>query len=376
MKKKLIVFSVFFSFIFLFAGCFPTSSTEYSDKNVNYEVTDNIDTSSTMPKSTNSIYQSPISLPNNATPTQIANAYIDSVVTIYVINSNNKQVSQGSGVCVYGGGYILTNNHVIDDVLSYSNYKLQVYLNNGKVPYYAEVLWTNDNLDVAIIQCENGDIPYVKIKDRLFSDTEKIQLLEQVIAIGTPLEFSYQNTCTLGYISGLNRTSISSSNVYEYLIQHTASISNGNSGGPLFDMNGNLIGLNTLGAEAGNDLYFAVSIYSVTLILDEVIELNEAQTRTTFKSGKLGVNLTDSIISDKYNQNIINRDGLYITSVGSSSVLLVGDIITSLKIKNVNYTTNCRDDFIYAMLRSSVGDVVEVSIIRNSISTTVNVTII
>ena len=78
----------------------------------------------------------------------------------------------------------------------------------------------------------------------------------------------------------------------------------------------------------------------------------------------------------KNNQNIINRDGLYITSVGSSSVLLVGDIITSLKIKNVNYTTNCRDDFIYAMLRSSVGDVVEVSIIRNSISTTVNVTII
>ncbi len=374
MKKKFSILILVFAFVFMLTGCDNPFSSRV-DQIINSGSSVQTGTTVTMPLSKDSIYQSPVEIPQNATASEIAKAYLDCIVTIFVCNSNGVEISFGSGICVYSGGYILTNNHVVEDVLNYDNYYLSVYLNEGDEPYYAEVLWTNENLDISIIQCENGDIPFVSVKDRLFDDEDPLELLEQVIAIGTPLDYSLQNTCTTGYISGLDRYTTSDNNIYENLIQHTASISNGNSGGPLFDMKGNLIGLNTLGSTSGNDIYFSVSVYPATIILDKVIELNEQENRTKYTMPQLGVSIIDEIACIVYNQDIISEEGVYISNVSGNSLgkLHVGDIIKSITINSVEYDIKCRNDLIYALLRCETGQQISITVKRRNENKTVNV---
>lgn len=364
MRKKFSVLVLFFAFVFILTGCGNPLSSRV-DQIINSG--SSLPTGVTLPYSKDSIYQNPVKIQENASASEIVDAYLDCVVTIFVCNANDVEISFGSGVCVYSGGYILTNNHVIEDVLNYDNYYLSVYLNNGDEPYYADVLWTNESLDISIIQCENGDIPFVNLNDRLIDETEEpLQLLEQVIAIGTPLDYSLQNTCTIGYISGLNRYTTADNSIYEHLIQHTASISNGNSGGPLFDMKGNLIGLNTLGSSSGNDIYFAVSVYPATIMLQKVIELNEQDIRTKYVMPKLGVSVIDEITCKIYNQNIISEDGLYISNVSGNALakLNIGDIIKEISFNNQTFEINCRNDLIYALLHCEVGQEINITIKR------------
>ncbi len=382
MKKKYIIFLFICVFTVILSGCFglPSDANTSTNNQTSTSITSNINPQVAMPKSINSIYQEPVQIKENATASDIANAYIDSVVTVFVVNSYDVELSFGSGVCVYGGGYILTNNHVVSDVLSNSSYELRVCLNGESTSYYAEVLWTDASLDIAIIQCQNGNIPYVKIQDRLIDKTaEPLQLLEPVISIGTPLDFSLQNSCTYGYISGLNRYTTADNNVYEHLIQHTASISKGNSGGALFDMQGNLVGLNTLGSVEGNDIYFAVPVYSAQLILQEVVSLNEQTTRQAYKMPQLGITLCDEIICMFYNENYIDSHGVYVMSVtmggNSYSKLQTGDIIKSITINNTSYTIDCRNDLIYTLLMVKNIKSIDVSMQRNNKLTTVTITL-
>ncbi len=382
MKKKYIIFLFICAFTVILSGCFglPSSANTTTNNQTTTSITSNINPQVAMPKSINSIYQEPVQIKDNATASDIANAYIDCVVTIFVVNSYDVELSFGSGVCVYSGGYILTNNHVVSDVLSNSSYELRVCLNGGSTSYYAEVLWTDASLDIAIIQCQNGNIPYVTMQDRVIDKTtELLQLLEPVIAIGTPLDFSLQNSCTYGYISGLNRYTTADNNVYEHLIQHTASISKGNSGGALFDMQGNLVGLNTLGSVDGNDIYFAVPVYSAQLILQEVVALNEQSTRQAYKMPQLGITLCDEIICMFYNENYIDSQGVYVMSVtmggNSYSKLQTGDIIKSININDKIYNVDCRNDLIYLLLMVKNTKTIDVSFQRNNKLTSVTITL-
>ncbi len=352
MKKKIFILSLFLASSLMLCGCLDIVTTT----------------------NTNGIY--------TQTPSQVVEEVIDSVVTISVVNEQtNAQITMGSGVCIRDGGYIVTNYHVIYKVLQTSGLKIYVFLNGEKVGYESELLWSNANLDVAIIHCEKSDIPYVNVVDRVISSENRLKLLEPVIAIGTPLDFAYQNSCTFGYVSGLDRYSVSSSsgglssNVYENLIQHTASISNGNSGGGLFDMNGYLIGLNTLGSDNGNDMYFAVPIFPILIVLDDVIECYE--TGTQYQLPTLGVSVIDSITCDIYGYDTITTDGLYISEVNGSAqgIVEVGDIMVSISSSNNSFSITCRNDLIYALLQMSSGETVTVKLIRNNEEISVNVTL-
>lgn len=384
MKKKYIIFLFICVISVVLTGCFgfPSTSKDTTTNNqtATSSITSNINPQVAMPKSSNSIYKEPVKIEEGATASDIANAYLDCVVTVFIVNSYDIELSFGSGVCVYSGGYILTNNHVVSDVLSNSSYELRVCLNGESASYYAEVLWTDASLDIAIIQCQNGNIPFVKIQDRLIDETvPSLQLLEPVIAIGTPLDYSLQNSCTYGYVSGLNRYSTADNNVYEHLIQHTASISKGNSGGPLFDMQGNLVGLNTLGSVEGNDIYFAVPVYSAQLILQEVINLNEQSTRQAYKTPQLGITLCDEIMCMFYNENYIDSQGVYVMSVAmgsnSYSILQSGDIIKKISINDITYKVNCRNDLIYILLMVQNNKSITVTVQRNNKLSSVEITL-
>ncbi len=322
----------------------------------------------------------PLTVETGATPTEIAEEYLDATVTVMVVDLQGNEISLGSGVAVYAGGYIATNYHVINTAINSNYYGLEVYLNGETTGYEAEILWYNQSLDMAIIRSEYYNIPFVEMADRWIDTTNRLNILEQVITLGTPLDFSLQNSASLGYISSSEyRYATSETNLYEDLIQHSASISNGNSGGPLFDMNGYLIGLNTLGATGNtssnqtvtaNDIYFAVPIYPIMEIIEDVAN-------GTFKMPTLGVSGYDKFEASMSGSSVDLEDGFKVSNVQISGAcngkLQTGDIIKNVICEDgKSFQINERNDLIYALLHSRSGDEITVEYKRgNSLDTAI-----
>lgn len=345
MKKGrvLSIFALLICCIFAFSGCGMLGSTSSISTGGNSQYV--------------SQYQEnqPITVEEGSSAAEIAQKYIDVSFTVLIyqvteVNGGSSKSmelsSYGSGFVVHTGGFILTNYHVIEDVLadpvSYGAtkvyYECYVSQDGGETYYPAEILWENSVFDMAIIICEEfASLPAAKLKDRTIycSDEERIGLLEQVITVGN--QKSYHASATIGNISStILRVATSETNVYEHLIQHNASINHGNSGGALIDMDGNVIGLNTLGDDDANSLFFAVSIYPAIAVLDKVVE-NYYATGSKTEEIVLGFTGTDSVLDSMSQTSVgFEGEGLYVTGVESScliSGLKVGDVIVEVKIQ-------------------------------------------
>lgn len=350
MKKGrvLSIFALLICCIFAFSGCGMLGSTSSISTGGNSQYV--------------SQYQEnqPITVEEGSTAAEIAQKYIDISFTVLIyqvteVNGGSSKSmelsSYGSGFVVHTGGFILTNYHVIEDVLadpvSYGAtkvyYECYVSQDGGETYYPAEILWENSVFDMAIIICEEfASLPAAKLKDRTIycSDEERIGLLEQVITVGN--QKSYHASATIGNISStILRVATSETNVYEHLIQHNASINHGNSGGALIDMDGNVIGLNTLGDDDANSLFFAVSIYPAIAVLDKVVE-NYYATGSKTEEIVLGFTGTDSVLDSMSQTSVgFEGEGLYVTGVESScliSGLQVGDVIVEVKIQTSDGT--------------------------------------
>lgn len=277
---------------------------------------------------------------------EIAQSYIDISFTVCIdcvvetttngeTSTTETLSSYGSGFVVHKGGFILTNYHVIDDALNdpvvinlgnYSKktyYKVSVSQDGGVTKYDAKILWSNSICDMAIIVCQDfATLPAAKLKDRTIacSEQEKIKLLETVITVGN--QKSYYASATTGTISStILRIASSETNVYEHLIQHNASINHGNSGGALIDLDGNVIGLNTLGDESANSLFFAVSIYPAIIVLDRVVENYYADGSATTEL-TLGITGIDKQKDQMSGSNFgAVEEGFYITEVGEGCII-------------------------------------------------------
>ena len=172
----------------------------------------------------------------------------------------------GSGVIIRSDGYIVTNDHVIQQAK-----KLQVMLQDGTIEN-AEVVGRDANSDLAVIKINMEDLPAVT-----FGTTDDIRVGQWVLAFGSPLSESQENTVTAGIISGIGRTSpqLASINKFSALIQTDAAINRGNSGGPLVDLRGKLIGINSAilsptGINSG--IGFAIPVSVVDNVVTQLIE--------------------------------------------------------------------------------------------------------
>ena len=184
-----------------------------------------------------------------------------------------KASALGSGFIIEEKGIVVTNNHVIqgaEDIL------VRV---NGDKEYKAKVIGTDPLSDIAVLEIESKD-KFIPIK---FGNSDKARIGDWVIAIGNP--FGLGGTVTSGIISARNR-SIGLSR-YEDYIQTDASINQGNSGGPLFDMNGDVIGINTaiLGQSGSIGIGFSIPSNSAKKVVDQLIKYGET------KRGWLGVRI-------------------------------------------------------------------------------------
>jgi len=184
-----------------------------------------------------------------------------------------KASALGSGFIIDSKGIVITNNHVIkgaEDIL------VRV---EGDKEYKAKVLGADPLSDIAVLKIESEE----KLTSVKFGDSDKARIGDWVIAIGNP--FGLGGTVTSGIISARNRD-IGMSR-YEDFIQTDASINLGNSGGPLFDMNGDVIGINTaiLGQSGSIGIGFAIPSNSAKKVIDQLIEFGET------KRGWLGVRI-------------------------------------------------------------------------------------
>jgi serine protease Do len=175
-----------------------------------------------------------------------------------------KEVGGGTGFVIDESGLILTNKHVVSDEQA----EYSVVFNDGK-KYEAKVVGRDTINDIAVLKIEANDLAVVEL-----GDSDKIQIGETVIAIGNALG-EYRNTVTRGVVSGVNRSIVAGDNsgaseLLENVIQTDAAISPGNSGGPLLNLGGQVVGINTAINLQGQSLGFAIPVNQAKTVIDSV----------------------------------------------------------------------------------------------------------
>ncbi len=171
---------------------------------------------------------------------------------------SRKERSLGSGFIISKDGYILTNDHVVDDAD-----EITVKLSDGR-EFVGEVRGLDPKLDLALVKIEAGeDLPVASL-----GDSDEIKVGEWVMAIGNP--FGLEQTVTVGIVSAKGR--VIGAGPYDDFIQTDASINPGNSGGPLFNMNGEVIGINTAIVAGGQGIGFAIPVKMAKQIIPQLRE--------------------------------------------------------------------------------------------------------
>lgn len=240
--------------------------------------------------------------------------------------------SIGSGVAISDNGYIITNEHVVS-----GNETVTIYLAD-KTLKNAELIWSNPALDIAVLKAE-VNLPYLQI-----ASLDEVRVGDDVIAIGTPLSLQFKHTVTKGIVSALNRTlevenSGGTISYMQDLIQHDASINSGNSGGPLINSNGKVIGINALKASDSEGIGFAIPIETATAAIKKIIPINSVE--QTYEQAYLGLLCYDAEIA-YYNNETDIQTGVYIMDIAKdspayNSELMPGDIITRINNFDINW---------------------------------------
>jgi S1-C subfamily serine protease len=292
---------------------------------------------------------------------KVAAAIADSVVTVEAVSDS--EGSQGSGVVVDGRGYIVTNNHVISEAAANpSQYKTTVVFNDGKeVP--ANLVGRDPKTDLAVLKVDNVD----NLAVARFGDSEKLHVGDEVIAAGAPL--GLRSTVTHGIISALHRPvplSGDGSDTDTVIdgVQTDASINHGNSGGPLINMNSEVIGINTAGkslSDSASGLGFAIPVNEVKQTVETLI-----------KDGKIAhptLGLTARSVSNDI------ASGAQVANVKAGGPAEKGGILENdVVVKVGNRTVADADEFVVAVRQLAVGQEAPIEVVRDGRHVTLMVT--
>ena len=267
-----------------------------------------------------------------------------------------KSSALGSGFIIDEKGIVVTNNHVIQ------NAEDIIVRVNGDKDYKAKVIGADPLSDIAVLQLETKD----KFTPVRFGDSDKARIGDWVIAIGNP--FGLGGTVTSGIISARNR-SIGLSR-YEDYIQTDASINSGNSGGPLFDMNGDVIGINTaiLGRNGSIGIGFSIPANDAKIVIEQLIEFGET------KRGWLGVRIQDVTQEIADVEKLDEPRGALVASVAENSPsekggIKSGDIILEFNGVRINQMK----ELPAIVAKTKVGTRVKVKVWRNKKEITKNI---
>jgi serine protease Do len=274
--------------------------------------------------------------------------------------------SLGSGFIISPDGYIVTNNHLIAGLTGTGVVdQVTVTTTDGK-EYPARIVGRDDTSDLALLKIEGRNMPFVQ-----WGDSTKARVGDWVIAIGEP--YGFGGTVTAGIISALHR-GVSGNGAYDRYIQTDAAINMGNSGGPMFDLNGNVIGINSAlisptGASVGIGL--AIPTELARPVIESLMRGQRPQ------RGYLGVGL-QSLDDDKIagSLGIAKNSGELVRSVVAGGPAARGGLQQGDVIIGVNGRRVSRDESVsYLIANTTVGSRVPLDVIRNGRRQTVTVTV-
>lgn len=233
----------------------------------------------------------------------------------------------GSGVIIDANkGYALTNNHVINGAD-----KITVQLQDGR-EFKAKLIGTDEMSDVALIQLENPK----NLTAIQFADSDKLRVGDFTVAIGNP--FGLGQTVTSGIISALGRSMGSDSGNYENYIQTDAAVNRGNSGGPLINLNGELIGINTaiISPSGGNaGIAFAIPSNMANNLAQQIIEFGEVRRGILgIKGGELNADLAKAFAIEAQQGAFVSE--VLPNSAAEKAGLKAGDVIVAMNGQKIN----------------------------------------
>ena len=258
----------------------------------------------------------------------------------------------GSGVILSNDGYVITNNHVVQDAML-----VEVTLNDNRV-YEATIVGTDPTTDLALLKIDGENFPYA-----VFGDSDKVKVGEWVLAVGNP--FNLTSTVTAGIVSAKGRqiNILGGGTAIESFIQTDAAVNRGNSGGALVNTNGELIGINaaiasTTGSFAGYS--FAIPSNIAKKVTMDLMEHGEVQ------RGFLNINIDDVTPARVREQNLKVNRGVYVGAVneggaGELAGLEPGDVIVAIDDRQINTTA----DLLETIGRKRPGDEVTVTFNRD-----------
>ncbi len=307
---------------------------------------------------------------------EVANRVSTSVVSI-VTETKTKSYSffygetestgaaAGTGIIVSKDGYVITNKHVIEDAT-----KIYVVLDDGTVYKEVELLAADPLNDVAYLKINNVD----NLTPATLGDSKTIVIGEQVIAIGNALG-QYQNTVTSGIVSGTGRSLTATDSSYQNeetltdMIQTDAAINSGNSGGPLVNAAGEVIGINTA-VSTGNSIGFAIPISAVKGMLKTILETGKA------KRAFAGVSYSEIDAAKAIENNLASTYGAYVLGVVKGSPaeqagLKKEDIIIGVD----NYKIGANSSLGTLLGEHTVGDTITLTVLRDGETITLDLTL-
>ena len=276
--------------------------------------------------------------------------------------SNQPEESSGSGVIISNDGYIVTNNHVVED-----GDKINVILFDKK-SYEATVIGTDPSTDLALLKIDETNLPFIS-----FGNSDSVVVGEWVLAVGNP--FNLESTVTAGIISakGRNINILKDNGSIEAYLQTDAAVNPGNSGGALVNTKGELIGINSAiatptGSYAGYS--FAVPVNIVKKVMSDLMKYGVVQ------RGYLGIgisNITNDLAKEK---DLNDLGGVYVDSIYSGSAaqdggLKVGDVITKIDGTNVNSSPELQEQ----IAKYHPGDKIVVTYVRKGEEHVANITL-
>jgi serine protease Do/serine protease DegQ len=277
----------------------------------------------------------------------------------------------GSGTIVNSNGYIITNRHVVlinDNRTGVSSIASAAYVTlSDKREFKAQVLGVDEKTDIAVLKINEKNLPFAR-----FADSDKCRVGDVVFAIGNPLGVGM--TVTSGIVSGLSRSDTGVGLVYQDFIQTDAAINVGNSGGPLVDFEGRVIGMNTLIRTAsgqGGNIGIGFSI-PANLISGVALDLANTGKVTRGFLGLFGEDV-EMVTAKKL---MLNNGGVRITEVAEGSPafragLRKDDIITAVDGKSFESWNELR----IIIARRKPGEVMQLSMVRNGGNSLVNITV-
>jgi serine protease Do len=334
--KKIIYFLLILNFTTFQAKAVPSSFADLAEKLMPSVV--NISTTQTVKTTTN---QLPFQFPPGS---PFGEMFKD-----FERPTERKASSLGSGFIIKEDGIVITNNHVIanaEDIL----------IRVGDKEYNAKVIGADPYMDLAVLEMKTKD----KFKPVSFGDSNKARVGDWVVAIGNP--FGLGGTVTSGIISARNRQI--GLTRYEDFIQTDASINQGNSGGPLFNLKGEVIGVNTAiiapGQSGSIGIGFAIPANAASNVIDQLIKFGET------KRGWLGVRIQEVTKEIADVEKLKKPEGALVASVGQNSPadkagIKAGDIILEFDGKKINTMKKLPN----VVASTEVGKSVELKIWRN-----------